>query len=128
MEADGRVTRVTEKDPISPYASTGTYYFRSSVQLFHLIEEAIRREDTTNGEYYLGPLYNQMIAQGYIARGSEVERFISFGTPEDLALAEADPANRDAIKRLADRVATKPDDLLALREDRRTDPCADGAS
>jgi UDP-N-acetylglucosamine diphosphorylase / glucose-1-phosphate thymidylyltransferase / UDP-N-acetylgalactosamine diphosphorylase / glucosamine-1-phosphate N-acetyltransferase / galactosamine-1-phosphate N-acetyltransferase len=128
MEADGRVTRVTEKDPISPYASTGTYYFRSSVQLFHLIEEAIRREDTTNGEYYLGPLYNQMIAQGYIARGSEVERFISFGTPEDLALAEADPANRDAIKRLADRVATKPDDLLAVREDRRTDPCADGAS
>lgn len=109
MDPDARVTRVTEKDPISPHASTGTYYFRSSVQLFHLIEEAIRREETINGEFYLGPLYNRMIEQGYTVRGCEVDRFIGFGTPEDLAVAEADPANAGAITRLADRAAAKPD-------------------
>ncbi|MBD0316386.1 MAG: HAD hydrolase family protein [Nitrospiraceae bacterium] len=119
MDQDGRVTRVTEKDPISPHASTGTYYFRSSVQLFHLIEDAIRSDERTNGEYYLGPLYNRMIEQGYTVRGSEVERFISFGTPDDLATAEADPANAQAIQRLADRAATKPDDCAALVEPRK---------
>jgi len=113
MDDDGRVSRVTEKDPISPYASTGTYYFRSSVQLFELIEEAIRRGETVNGEYYLGPLYNRMIADGAAVRGYEVDRFINFGTPEDLASAEADPMNTEAVKRLADRVAAKPDDARA---------------
>ena len=109
MDAEGRVSRVAEKEPISLYASTGTYYFRSSVQLFELIEDAIRRGETVNGEYYLGPLYNRMIAAGYAVRGCEVDRFISFGTPEDLASAEADPLNREAAIRLADRAAVKPD-------------------
>jgi hypothetical protein len=54
-----------------------------------------------------------MIEQGYTVRGCQVERFISFGTPEDLAVAEADPANAQAVQRLADRAATKPDDLEA---------------
>jgi UDP-N-acetylglucosamine diphosphorylase / glucose-1-phosphate thymidylyltransferase / UDP-N-acetylgalactosamine diphosphorylase / glucosamine-1-phosphate N-acetyltransferase / galactosamine-1-phosphate N-acetyltransferase len=109
MDAEGGVSRVTEKDPISPYASTGSYYYRSSVQLFELIEDAIRGGETVNGEYYLGPLYNRMIAEGYAVRGYEVDRFISFGTPEDLASAEADPLNREAVKRLADRASIKPD-------------------
>lgn len=115
MDEDGLVSRVTEKDPISPYASTGTYYFRSSVQLFQLIEDAIRRQETVNGEYYLGPLYNRMIAEGGTVRGWEVDRFIGFGTPEDLAAAEADPMNAEAITRLADRVSTKPDDIPPRR-------------
>ncbi len=110
MDGEGRVSRVTEKDPISPYASTGTYYFRSSVRLFELIDDAMRRDETVRGEYYLGPLYNRMIAEGATVRGCEVERFISFGTPEDLATAEADAVNTGVIKRLTDRVAIKPDD------------------
>ncbi|HEU4686596.1 MAG TPA: sugar phosphate nucleotidyltransferase [Nitrospira sp.] len=108
MDEEGRISRVTEKDPISPYASTGTYYFRSSVQLFELIHDAIRRGETVNGEYYLGPLYNRMIAAGQTVRGYEVARFISFGTPEDLRAAEAEPANGDVLQRLADRAAAKP--------------------
>jgi capsule biosynthesis phosphatase len=110
MNAEGHVSRVTEKEPISVYASTGTYYFRSTVQLFELIEGAMRQNETVNGEYYLGPLYNRMIDEGYCIRGAEVERFINFGTPEDLAKAEADPANGETLKRLADRVDGKPDD------------------
>lgn len=111
LEEDGRVSRVTEKEPISPHASTGTYYFRSTVQLFELIEAAIREGQTVNGEFYVGPLYNRMIAKGQLVRGVEVKRFISFGTPDDLATAEADPANAEVMKQLADRTNGKPDDL-----------------
>jgi UDP-N-acetylglucosamine diphosphorylase / glucose-1-phosphate thymidylyltransferase / UDP-N-acetylgalactosamine diphosphorylase / glucosamine-1-phosphate N-acetyltransferase / galactosamine-1-phosphate N-acetyltransferase len=104
MDGEGLVSQVREKEPISSFASTGTYYFRSSVQLLDLIEEAMSRTETVNGEYYLGPLYNRMIAQGQHIRGVEVDRFISFGTPDDLALSEASQANAEAIKRLADRI------------------------
>ena len=105
MDDDGRVAQVREKVAISPFASTGTYYFRSSVQLMELIQQAMSRQETVNGEYYIGPLYNVMAAQGQPIKGVEVERFISFGTPEDLKASEAVAANADCIKRLADRIA-----------------------
>jgi UDP-N-acetylglucosamine diphosphorylase / glucose-1-phosphate thymidylyltransferase / UDP-N-acetylgalactosamine diphosphorylase / glucosamine-1-phosphate N-acetyltransferase / galactosamine-1-phosphate N-acetyltransferase len=104
MDPEGRVSQVREKEPISPFASTGTYYFRSSVQMVDLIEEAMRQGETIHGEYYLGPLFNKMIARGQHVRGVEIDRFISFGTPDDLALSEANPANAGAVKRLADRI------------------------
>jgi UDP-N-acetylglucosamine diphosphorylase / glucose-1-phosphate thymidylyltransferase / UDP-N-acetylgalactosamine diphosphorylase / glucosamine-1-phosphate N-acetyltransferase / galactosamine-1-phosphate N-acetyltransferase len=105
MDEQGLVTQVREKLAISPFASTGTYYFRSSVQLIDLIQEAMSRDDTVNGEYYIGPLYNVMAAQGQPIKGVEVDRFISFGTPEDLAASEAIAANAECVKRLADRIA-----------------------
>jgi capsule biosynthesis phosphatase len=105
MDDERRVTQVREKVAISPFASTGTYYFRSSIQLMELIQQAMSREETVNGEYYIGPLYNVMAAQGQPVKGVEVERFISFGTPEDLQASEASAANADCIKRLADRIA-----------------------
>ncbi len=111
MDAHGRISEVREKDAISPFASTGTYYFRSSVQLMDLIQHAMSRQETVNGEYYIGPLYNVMAAQGQPIKGLEVDRFISFGTPEDLTAAEALPANAEAVKRLADRVAKYSADL-----------------
>jgi len=104
MDEQGLVTQVREKLAISPFASTGTYYFRSSVQLIDLIQEAMSRDDTVNGEYYIGPLYNVMAAQGQPIKGVEVDRFISFGTPEDLAASEAIAANAECVKRLADRI------------------------
>ena len=105
MDAEGRVSRVKEKEAISPHASTGTYYFRSSVLLLDLIESAMSRQDTVNGEYYLGPLYNTMIAQGLTVTGCPVKRFISFGTPEDLARSESNSGDAEAIQRLADRMS-----------------------
>jgi capsule biosynthesis phosphatase len=105
MDEEGRVTQVREKVAISPFASTGTYYFRSSVQLIDLIQQAMSCHETVNGEYYIGPLYNVMAAQGQPIKGVEVDRFIGFGTPEDLRASEAIAANAECVKRLADRIA-----------------------
>jgi capsule biosynthesis phosphatase len=113
MDEQGLITEVREKVAISPFASTGTYYFRSSVQLIDLIQQAMSRGETVNGEYYIGPLYNVMAAQGQPIKGVEVERFISFGTPEDLRASEAIAANADCMKRLADRVAKHSAECLS---------------
>jgi capsule biosynthesis phosphatase len=105
MDERGFVSQVREKVAISPFASTGTYYFRSSVQLMDLIQHTMSRKETVNGEYYIGPLYNLMAAQGQPIKGVEVDRFIGFGTPEDLKASEAIAANAECVQRLADRVA-----------------------
>jgi capsule biosynthesis phosphatase len=113
MDDRGSVSQVREKVPISPFASTGTYYFRSSVQLMDLIQHTISRDETVNGEYYIGPLYNVMAAQGQPIKGVEVDRFISFGTPDDLKASEAISSNAECVKRLADRVAKYSADCLS---------------
>jgi UDP-N-acetylglucosamine diphosphorylase / glucose-1-phosphate thymidylyltransferase / UDP-N-acetylgalactosamine diphosphorylase / glucosamine-1-phosphate N-acetyltransferase / galactosamine-1-phosphate N-acetyltransferase len=100
MDAQGRVREVREKDPISPFASTGTYYFRSTAQLLDLIVDSMQGGNTVNGEYYIGPLYNRMVADGSVVNGCEVERFVNFGTPEDLVASEANESDRDMIRRL----------------------------
>ncbi len=103
-----RISQVTEKDPISQFASSGTYYFRSAAQMVDLIVKSMRRGDTVNGEYYLGPLYNQMIAEGGFIKGYEVEHFVSFGTPEDLENSEANASDAEMIKHLQTRMSATP--------------------
>lgn len=44
---------------------------------------------------------NKMIAAGQVTAPVTVERFISFGTPEDLAAAEANEANARALRAFA---------------------------
>lgn len=112
MDDHGRISEVREKDEISPFASTGTYYFRSPVQLMDLIQQALQRDETVNGEFYIGPLYNTMAAQGQQITGLIVDRFISFGTPEDLTSSEALASNADSVKRLADRIAKYSADTI----------------
>ncbi len=119
IDERGLVCQVREKVPVSSFASTGTYFFRSSVQLMELIEEAIANGDTVNGEYYLGPLYNTMIARNQTVRGIEVDRFIGFGTPEELTAAEGQPENAEALKRLADRMAKMNHDPFCSPEEAR---------
>lgn len=97
VDAAGRVTEVREKVVISRHASTGTYFFRSTTQLCELIRRAMAANETEKGEFYIGPLYNKMIAAGQVIAPVPVARFISFGTPEDLAASEADETNATAL-------------------------------
>jgi len=100
VDAQWRIHEVREKEPISPFASTGTYYFKSASRLLDMIVDAMRAGDTVNGEYYVGPLYNRMAATGSLIQGCQVERFVSFGTPEDLVVSEGAESNREMMTRL----------------------------
>jgi UDP-N-acetylglucosamine diphosphorylase / glucose-1-phosphate thymidylyltransferase / UDP-N-acetylgalactosamine diphosphorylase / glucosamine-1-phosphate N-acetyltransferase / galactosamine-1-phosphate N-acetyltransferase len=64
-ELDGaRVIKVEEKRLISCYASAGIYGFRDAKTLFAVIAEAFSGPPHRNGEYYLGPSINGLIARG----------------------------------------------------------------
>lgn len=95
-DADGRVSEVREKRRISPHATVGLYYFAS----FDRYADVYRRHypdraRLEQGEAYVAPLYNTLIADGgavYIhpvaARDvvplgvpGEVERFASGPAP-----------------------------------------------
>lgn len=74
-----RVLEAAEKRPISDLASTGLYYFRSLREY----RELYRRLDLCNGETYIAPMYNQLVAQAAVVLAKPVRRYYCFGTPQD---------------------------------------------
>src|SRR4051812_34794103 len=84
--ADGRVTAVTEKRPISKQATAGLYYFRRAGDFVAAAERMLIKGLTTSGQFFVAPVYNEMILEGKQITTSHLEEgtMHSLGTPEDL--------------------------------------------
>jgi dTDP-glucose pyrophosphorylase len=82
------VVEVAEKKVISPYATTGLYYFKRSNTFFTLGREMMRYKETVNGEYYIAPVYNKMIDCAMSVGYEMVSKVNVLGTPEELKCFE----------------------------------------
>ena len=84
------VTHVAEKKVISDFATVGVYGFKKANDLFNAIQESFRKRETVNDEYYVGPLYNHLIAKNQKITiynlGKLGNKFFGLGTPEDLKI------------------------------------------
>ena len=58
---DGSVTLVTEKEPVSDNALTGLYHFRRAADFLNIAQLAIDNNLLTLGEFYVAPLYNELL-------------------------------------------------------------------
>lgn len=82
---DGLVTMVREKEVVSDQATVGIYNYargRDFVRCAHkMIEKGVR----VNNEFYVAPVYNEMIGEGARVGFCDVgARMHGLGTPEDL--------------------------------------------
>jgi HAD superfamily hydrolase (TIGR01509 family) len=84
--SDGIVTEVAEKRPISDQATVGIYWFRHGSAFVRCARRMIERDVRVNGEFYVCPVFNELIAEGGIVRTFEIDRSAmhGIGTPEDL--------------------------------------------
>jgi len=80
-----RVWETAEKRRISPWATTGLYYFRRGSDFVRHAGAMIAADDRSNNEFYVAPLYNRLIAAGGVVLANPVEEVWVLGTPEDLA-------------------------------------------
>lgn len=84
----GKVVQVAEKVRISDHASTGIYYF-SRCDLFQIYARSILdQQEKTKGEYYVIPVYQKMIDDGWWVGISEATEMWDMGTPEAKAMFE----------------------------------------
>lgn len=98
LTAGPLVARVVEK-PITPPASdratTGHYWFRRAGDFFAAVRCMIALDDRVNGEVYVAPAVNYLIAAGRPVAEVRVEGyggvFAGLGTPADLAAFLASP-------------------------------------
>jgi dTDP-glucose pyrophosphorylase len=85
----GRVLRTAEKQPISPNALMGAYFF-TRAETFLTAARALMQKQISERmkEYYVSLVFNELIETGHLVH-SATGRMYSFGTPEELAGFEA---------------------------------------
>jgi dTDP-glucose pyrophosphorylase len=88
MRPDNSVCEVVEKQVVSNEATVGIYNFRKGRDFVRAAEQMIAKDLRVNGEFYVAPTYNPLIAEGakiITARtGTERNGMYGLGIPEDL--------------------------------------------
>lgn len=95
------VTRVVEKEVISSEATVGIYNFRRGRDFVRAADRMIARNLRVNNEFYVAPVYNELIEDG--ARiaiynvGAENAGMYGLGIPSDLDRFLANPISLKAV-------------------------------
>ena len=84
QDDNGFVNEVAEKKPISTNATVGIYYYKKGSDYVKCAEEMIEKNIRVNNEFYVCPVYNQLIEKGGRIRIKNIEKMWGLGTPEDL--------------------------------------------
>ena len=87
LNRDSLVTNVVEKEVVSDEATVGIYTFARGGDFFRAARSMIGAEKRVNGEFYVAPAYNELIAEGAAIGidnvGSEGAGMYGLGTPND---------------------------------------------
>lgn len=84
VNSRGVATEVAEKHPISNIATCGIYYYRHGSDFVRYARQMIEKDIRVNGEFYICPVYNELIADGKMLVPFYVHEMNGLGTPEDL--------------------------------------------
>lgn len=84
--ADNRVIEVAEKKVISDKATVGIYYFDKGSDFVSSAQAMIVKNIRHNDEFYVCPVYNEMIVNGkrIYVHDIPLDHMHGIGTPEDL--------------------------------------------
>ena len=86
---DGQIIEVREKEVISNIATNGLHWFRRGSDFVRAAEKMIAADDRVNGEFYIAPSVNYLIAEGLKVMPFFFNLHFPIGTPEDLQKYEA---------------------------------------
>ena len=80
----GFVTEVAEKKPISNIATCGIYWYRHGSDFVKYAKQMIEKDIRVKNEFYIAPVYNELIQDGKSLIPFYVHKMWGLGTPEDL--------------------------------------------
>lgn len=89
--AKGEMLEIKEKGSFTDKrheepASSGVYYLKSWGLFRQLAKDLLDSGDDTQGEYYISQIFNSLVKNGMKVMTFEIDRFVGWGTPEDLEM------------------------------------------
>lgn len=85
-EENEYITYVAEKQPISDLATVGIYWYNKGSDFVKYAKQMISKNIRVNNEFYIAPVYNEMLADGKQVKKYHCNKMWGLGTPEDLDL------------------------------------------
>jgi hypothetical protein len=70
--------------PIKDPVVVGTFYFKKAKTFFEAARAMIEKGIRVNGEFYVDTVINEVIASGAKVKAFEVDRYLCWGTPDEL--------------------------------------------
>jgi len=103
LDETGWVTRVVEKQVISNEATVGIYNFRRGCDYVQAAQQMIAKNLRVNSEFYVAPVYNEMIEWGvkvaYFNVGKEGDGMYGMGVPSDLHEFTRNPVSLKVVSK-----------------------------
>ena len=84
LDENGFITEIAEKKPISDIATVGIYYWNKGSDYVKYAEQMIKKNVRVNNEFYVAPVYNEAILDGFKFKPFNIKKMWGLGTPEDL--------------------------------------------
>ena len=84
VNSRGIAVEVAEKNPISNIATCGIYWYRRGSDFVKYAEQMIEKDIRVNNEFYIAPIYNELMEDGKVLIPFYVHSMLGLGTPEDL--------------------------------------------
>jgi NDP-sugar pyrophosphorylase family protein len=81
---EGKIVEVAEKKPISDVATCGIYWFKKGSDFVFSARRMIEKNIRVNNEFYIAPVFNELIENNQNILPFYVEKMWGLGTPEDL--------------------------------------------
>jgi NDP-sugar pyrophosphorylase family protein len=88
------VNRTAEKVVISTQGATGLYYFAKGRDFVRYAKKMIGKNIRTNNEFYLCPVYNELIEDDKNVLFYAISQMLSLGTPKDFE------KNKDKVRKI----------------------------
>lgn len=75
-------------NPINDHAVVGTFWFKKGKQFVEAAEKMIKKNRRVNNEFYVDECINELIEEGLKVKVFEIQKYICWGTPNDLRTYE----------------------------------------
>ena len=98
FDENGFVTMVREKEVISNEATVGIYNYKHGCDFVKFSHQMIEKNIRVNNEFYVAPVYNEMIEKGLKIVFQDVGlKMYGLGTPDDLQAFMSSKISREAF-------------------------------
>lgn len=84
LNSRGYITEIAEKNPISNIATCGIYWYKKGLDFVKYANLMITKDIRVNNEFYVAPVYNELIKDKKTIIPFYVHKMHGIGTPEDL--------------------------------------------
>jgi len=84
LDDNGNALRTAEKEVISQNAAVGVYYYKTGKMFVDYAEKMIEQNIRVKNEFYICPMYNEMIQDGLKVNIHQTEKMHVLGTPAEL--------------------------------------------